>query len=267
VDTLELSRFVLAEPGVPIRSIMDRSFVALSPFDDREKAVQTIQKFDLTAVPVVGEGGVLLGVVTVDDVLDILEEEMTEDFHKQAAVAPFRASYPHLGVWTLFRKRVPWVAVLVLVYFLASRVISGFEATLAAELVLASFIPLLMGSAGNVGAQAGTLMVRALGTETLPRRLWARAMAKEILVGTGLGLTLGILAGVMGYFQGGWNIAAVVAAAMLLIVVIANLFGFALPLLLDRLGADPAVAASSFITSLTDITSLIVYFTIAAMVM
>jgi magnesium transporter len=212
---------------------------------------------------VVDEDGILLGIVTVDDVLDILEEETTEDFQKLAAVAPFRVSYVHLGVWTLLGKRLPWVGCLVFVYYIASGVVAEFEETLAAELVLASFIPLLMGSAGNVGAQAGTLMVRALATGGLPPAIWMKTMGKEILVGGALGIALGTLAAIIGYLQGGWNIALIVGAAMVVVVMIANLLGFALPLLLAKFGADPAVAASPFITSLTDITSLIVYFTIA----
>jgi magnesium transporter len=264
VDTLELSRLVLADPATLVKQIMDRRYVALSPWDDREKAVQLIQKFDLPSIPVVDERGVLLGVVTVDDVLDVAEEEATEDIQRQAAVAPLKAAYPQLGISALFLKRIPWVAGLMFVYMIASSIVSRFEETLAAQLVLASFIPLLMGSAGNVGSQAGTLTVRAIATGVLPRKLWMKAAAKETGVGASLAVTLGLLASLIAYVQAGPDVALVVGVAMAIVVIVANFFGLILPLILVSMGADPAVAASPFITSLTDITSLMIYFAVAS---
>ena len=263
IDMLELPRFVLADPETRVEEIMDGSFVALSPHDDRETAVQAMLKYDAVALPVVEREGKLVGVVTVDDVLDVAEEEATEDFQKQAAVAPLKAAYLETGVWPLFQKRIPWLAALVFVYLGASGVISAFEEALAAEIVLASFIPLLMGSGGNVGAQSGTLAVRAIATGELRGGLWLRALSKELAVGALIGATMSLLAAGIGQIRGGYEIAIVVAGAMLLIVVAANIFGVMLPLLLNKIGVDPAVAGSPLITSFTDVTSLLIYFGLA----
>jgi magnesium transporter len=263
IDMLELPRFVLADPEARVEEIMDGSFVALSPEDDRETAVQAMLKYDAVALPVVDSAGKLVGVVTVDDVLDVAEEEATEDFQKQAAVAPLKAAYLETGIWQLFGKRIPWLAALVFVYLGASGVISAFEEALAAEIILASFIPLLMGSGGNVGAQSGTLTVRAIATGELRGGLWLRALTKELAVGALIGVTMGVLAAGIGHLRGGYEIAGVVAGAMLLIVIAANIFGVMLPLLLSKMGVDPAVAGSPLITSFTDVTSLLIYFGLA----
>jgi magnesium transporter len=263
LDMLELPRFVLADPETPVGEIMDGVFVALSPEDDRETAVQAMLKYDAVALPVADAQGRLVGVVTVDDVLDVAEEEATEDFQKQAAVAPLKASYLEVGVWPLFWKRIPWLAALVFVYLGASGVISAFEEALSAQIVLASFIPLLMGSGGNVGAQSGTLTVRAISTGELRGALWVRALIKELAVGAAIGCTMGVLAAAISHFRGGYEIAVVVASAMVLIVIVANIFGVMLPLILARIGVDPAVAGSPLITSFTDVTSLLIYFWLA----
>jgi len=263
IDMLELACFVLADPASSVEQMMDRVFVTLSPHDDRERAVQMMLKYDAVALPVVDSEGVLLGVVTVDDVLDVAEEEATEDFQKSAAVTPLRVPYPEAGIWPLFLKRIPWLIGLVFVYIGASGFIAGYESILAAQIVLASFMPMLLGSAGNVGAQSGTLTVRALATGELRGVLWLRTLIKEAAVGIALGLTLAVFAGGLGYLRGGPGIGLVVAAAMVLIVTAANILGMVLPYALFKAGIDPAVASNPLITSLTDLTSLVIYFTIA----
>lgn len=264
VDALELPCLVLADPGVDVRSIMDGIYVSITPEEDREQAVRLMQKHDLTALPVVDEAGVLLGTVAIDDVMDVAEEEATEDIQQQAGIAPLRAAYPDVAVGSLFIKRLPWLAALIFVYLGASGVIAAFEDALAAEIVLAAFIPLLMGSGGNVGAQSGTLIVRAIAVGDIAGGRWRTALNKELVVGLGLGLALGVLAGIVAWARSGGDIAVVVAISMLVIVVSANLTGMLLPVLLDRLGIDPAVAASPVITSVTDLTSLLIYLGIAA---
>jgi magnesium transporter len=267
IDMLELPRLVLSDPETLVQDIIDGNSAALSPEDDRETAVQAMLKYDAVALPVVDREGIMVGVVTVDDVFDVAEEEATEDFQKQAAVAPLKASYLEVRVWPLFLKRIPWLAALVFVYLGASGVISAFEDALSAEIVLASFIPLLMGSGGNVGAQSATLAVRALATGELRGGSWLRALVKELAVGLVIGLAMGVLAAGVGHLRGGFEIAGVVAAAMVFIVIVANIFGIMLPLLLDRIGIDPAVAGNPLITSCTDVTSLLIYFGLATQLM
>ena len=264
LDALDLPRFVLADPTAAVRDIMDEIYVSIGAMEDRERAVQLMQKHDLITLPVVDPSGVLIGVLTVDDVMDVAEQEATEDIQRQAGIEPLRANYPEVAARRLFGKRLPWLAALIFVYLGASGVISAFEEALAAELVLAAFIPLLMGSGGNVGAQSGTLIVRALALGELEGGRWRIALRKELGVGIVLGLALGVLAGAVAWVRGGADVALVVALSMILIVIAANLTGTLLPVLLARMGIDPAVAGSPVITSVTDLTSLVIYLGLAS---
>lgn len=264
IDMIDLARLVLADPQATIEQIRDGEYFALSVEDDREIAVRQMQKRDLLSIPVVDRNGALAGVVTIDDAMDVAEVEATEDFQKQAGVTPLSASYPDVPTWSLFQARLPWLAALIFVYLGASGVISIFEDALAAELVLAAFIPLLMGSGGNVGAQSGTLTVRALATGDMEGRRWLKGLRKELAVGALLGVALAFLSGAVGFFRGGPGVAFVIAASMLLIVVTANVFGIILPILLSKLRVDPAIAGSPVITSVTDLSSLAIYLGIAS---
>ena len=267
IDMLELSRFVLAPPDGRVSDIMDRNVAWLSPENDREEAVRTMLKHDVVALPVVNDRREPIGVITFDDVMDIAEEEATEDIQRLAGVEPLGVAYPDVGMWPLFQKRIPWLATLIFVYLGASAVISNFEAALSAHLVLAAFIPLLMGTGGNVGAQSGTLTVRAMATEDLVASMWLRALTKELAVGAALGIALGVLAGIIAYWRGGSQVALVIATSMVLIVISANCFGTLLPMLLNKIGVDPAVASNPMITSVTDLTSVSIYLLIASRVL
>ncbi len=266
VDALELQRFVLADPLETVERIMDQSFISLSAWDDREEAVRMMQKYDLFALPVVDTNGILLGIVTADDVLDVAEEEATEDIQKGAAVEPLKTSYRESGIWILYRKRIPWLMALILVNLTASSVIAVYEETLASTLVLTFFIPMLMGSGGNTGAQAAMLMVRALAIEDVKVSQWLNTAWKELAVGSTLGLTMGIGAGCIGYAWGGIVVGVGVGLAMIAVVVVSNLLGVLFPVLLTKVGIDPAVASSPMVTSTTDVTSLILYFSIVRLV-
>jgi magnesium transporter len=264
LDALELRRFILARPADKVRQMMDYSFISMPAYEDREKAVQLIQRYDLYALPVVDSGGVLLGIITVDDVLDVAQEEATEDIQKGAAISPLATSYRESGIWPLYRKRIGWLAALVLVSLVSSGVIALFEETLESAIALAFFIPFLIGTGGNAGAQSATLMVRALATGDIRPGYWVKALAKELAVGGALGITMGLGGWMLGLFRGGSQVALVVALAMVLIVVMANILGALLPFLLTRLRLDPAVASSPLIASVTDGIGLIIYFSIAS---
>jgi len=264
VDAIELQQLVLATPSDLVSSIMDCSFVALSPYSDREKAVSLMGKYDLFSLPVVDSEGVLLGLVAVDDVMDVAEEEATEDFQKSAAVEPLKMRYDEASILSLYRKRIPWLTLLVFVNLAASSVIAAYEETLSSAIALAFFIPLLIGSGGNAGAQVATLMVRALATGDVMAKQWFHTLLKELAVGGSLGVTMGVTAWVFGLFRGGPEIAIVVGLAMLSIVVVANSIGVILPFLLSRMGIDPAVASSPLITSIADVAGLAIYFWLAS---
>lgn len=267
VDALDLQRFVLAETEDSVESIMDRTYVALNAYDDREEAVRTMERYDLHAVPVVDQQGVLLGIVTFDDVFDVAEEEATEDFQRVAAVAPLGVSYRDAGLWSLYGKRIGWLLVLILVNLASSAVIAAYETTLATVISLAFFIPLLIGSGGNTGAQSATLLVRAIATDDVKPNEFLRTAAKELGVGIALGLTMGVAASLLGLLRGGPEIAVVVGLTMVSLVVVANLIGVALPFALTKMRLDPAVASSPLIATIVDATGLLIYFRIATWVL
>ena len=267
LDALELRRFILAKPTDTVEQMMDYSYVTLSAVDDREQAVRVMLRHGFVALPVLDSAGILLGIVTADDVLDVAQEEATEDFHKTAAVAPLKTGYREAGIWPLYRKRIGWLVILVLVNLVSSGVISIYEEVLASALALAFFIPLLIDSGGNTGAQSATLMVRALATGDVKLAQWFKVLAKELFVGISLGTTMGLAGGLLGLFRGGYQIGLVVGLAMVFIVVVANVIGVVLPFILIKLRLDPAVASSPLITSVADAAGLIIYFTLAAWIL
>jgi len=267
IDDLRLNQLIVAHPDSKIEDIMDESFESLSAFDDQEYAVDMLSKYDRVAMPVVDSDGVLIGIVTIDDVIDIAREEATEDFHKGAAIAPLKASYLETKIWSLFTKRISWLLILVIVNLLSSGVIEYFEEILASAIALAFFIPLLIDSGGNTGAQSATIMVRAIAVGDVKLSHWLRVASKEILVGLLLGLAMGFASGGLGLFRGGWEIGLIVGLSMIGIVVVANLIGTVLPFILTKFKIDPAVASSPLITTVADISGLIIYFSIASAIL
>jgi magnesium transporter len=267
LDALEIQLFILADPNDTVEKIMDYTFVSLSAYDDREEAVRIMDRYNLSALPVIDQDGVLLGIVTVDDVLDVAREEATEDFQKSAAVSPLRISYREASVWSLYRKRIGWLLALVFVNLISSGIIAAYEEVLAASIALAFFIPLLIDTGGNTGAQSASLMIRSLATEDIELSDWLRTLGKELVEGIFLGVTMGVAAWVLGYWRGGVEVAFIVGLTMLSLVIIANLVGVGLPFLLTRLRLDPAVASSPLITTVVDAVGLLIYFSIATWIL
>lgn len=263
LDALDLHRFILTPPETTVSQLMDNSYTSLSAFDDREEAVHVMLRYDLFVLPVVDSEGVLLGIVTADDIMDVAEEEATEDFHRTAAVYPLKSSYREASIWELFSKRIGWLVILVLVSLLSSGIISYYETTLQSLIVLTVFIPLLIGSGGNAGAQSATLMVRAMATGDVEVSQWFKTINKEMLVGVALGITMGIAGFVLGYLRGDYEIAIIIGITMMAIIIVANLIGVTLPFILTRLGIDPAVASNPLIASIVDATGLLIYFGVA----
>jgi magnesium transporter len=267
LDTLSLRRFILAGPDDTVERIMDRSFVSITASEDRQEAVRLIQHYDLVTLPVVDSGGVLLGIVTVDDVLDVAQKEATEDIQLSAAVSPLKISYRDSGLWTLFSRRVGWLAALVLVNMASGGVIAYHEDLLTSSIALTFFIPLLIATGGNAGSQSATLMVRAMATGEVKPAQYTWAVGRELVVGLILGLALGLLSWMLGFYRGGVQMALVLFLAMASIVVVTNIIGAGLPFILYRLGMDPAVASSPLVTSVADVVGLIIYFFIASNLM
>ncbi|CAN5672215.1 magnesium transporter [soil metagenome] len=264
LDDIELRRIILADPETRIADLMDRSFASLSAFADREVAVQLIRRYDQVALPVVDSDGVLVGIVTVDDVLDVAEQEATEDFHRVGSVEPIRTSLREAGIGFLYRRRIVWLLVLVFINIFTGAGIAYFEDTLAAVLVLVVFLPLLIDSAGNAGSQAATLMVRAIATGDVRMADWFRLAGKELGVAAALGGTMAVAVSVLAVWRGGPDVAVVVATSMVAVVIIGSMAGMSLPFLLSRMKLDPATASAPLVTSIADISGVLVYFSIAS---
>jgi magnesium transporter len=264
LDDIELRRFILADPEQRVEEIMDHSFVFLSAFADREVAVGMIRRYDVVALPVVDSDGVLVGIVTVDDVLDVAEAEATEDFHKVGSVGPIQGSLREARIGVLYRRRIGWLLTLVFVNLLSGAAIASYEALIERVVALVFFLPLLIASAGNAGSQAATLMIRALATGDVRAKDWVRLLGREVAVAGVLGATMAVAVAAIGAFRGGPEVAVVVAATMVLVVLIGSLVGMSLPFLLNRLRLDPATASAPLVTSIADITGVVVYLSIAS---
>lgn len=267
VGEVLLTDVVVSDPETIVLEIMNKNVDSLFPDDDQERAVKLMRGRNVFTVPVIDRDKQLLGVVAFDDIAVVAEQEATEDLHKSSAIVPLDVSYRRASVWQLYRKRVGWLVFLVFVSLGSSTVIGLFEDTLSAVIVLTFFIPLLIGSGGNSGAQAATLMIRAISLSEVTLRDWFRVLSKELIVGLGLAITLGACGFALGYFKGGTEIGAVVGSAMAAIIVITNLLGVLLPFVLTKLKIDPAVASGPLVTSVADMIGLSVYLLIATIVL
>ncbi|MGQ3684661.1 MAG: magnesium transporter [Candidatus Loosdrechtia sp.] len=263
LGVITLTDVILSEPSDPIEKIMIKDIVTLNPYDDRERASEIMQEYDITILPVVDSNGVMLGIVTIDDVFDVAVEETTEDFQKSSAVTPFTTSYRGTSIFQLFHKRIVWLILLVFANLASSGVIATFEETLTSYIVLAFFIPLLIDSGGNAGSQSATLMIRSIATGDVAISQWFRTFMKEIGVGLTLGIAMGSAATVLGLFHGGYQIGLVVGISMMSIILIANLIGASLPFIFSRFKMDPAIASGPLVTTIVDVCGLFFYFTIA----
>lgn len=262
LDDIELRHFILAPPNATVADIMDQSVVSVSAFAHREEAVNAIRRYDQFVLPVVDSDGVLVGIVTVDDVLDVQEEETTEDFHRVASVGPVRMSLREAPFQVLYRARIGWLLVLVFMNIFSGAGIAAFEETIQAVVALVFFLPLLIDSGGNAGSQSATLMIRAMATGDVRMGDWFKLLSKELAVALAIGLTMAVGVSMIAYFRAP-EVIAVVAITMTIIVLVGSLIGMSLPFVFTRLGWDPATASAPLITSLADISGVMIYFSIA----
>ncbi|MBN1258829.1 magnesium transporter [Candidatus Peregrinibacteria bacterium] len=271
IGDVQLKYLIFADPKSKVGDIAKKSMdaPALSAFDDQEKAVELIKKLNVVALPIVDSEGVLLGIVTIDDLIDIEEEEVTEDFQKMGAVAVGEGGDLSLtnlvdaSVKLLYKKRILWLMILVGMNIFSGAAIALFEKVIAQAVVLVFFLPLLIGSGGNAGSQAAMLMVRALGTGDVKMSDWFRLLGKEFLVAGFLGITMALGVSIIGWFRGGIQIVVIVATSMLIIVMAGSLIGMTLPFIFTKLKKDPATASGPLVTSIADICGVVVYFSIA----
>ncbi len=267
VGVVSLRELILAEPAQTLADVMTENVVRLGVMDGREDVARTMAKYDFTAMPVVDAGGRMVGVVTVDDVVDVVIEEATEDAQKMGAVAPMEDTYFQASFWSYWRSRVTWLVVLFLGGFLTASVMEHFEGAIHELAVLAVFLPLIISTGGNAGSQSASLVIRALATEEVRPRDWLRVLRRELAVGIALGLVVGVLGFLRAFFTAdageALSFAAVVSVSIVGVVTVGSLVGALLPLVIQRVGLDPAVSSTPFIASLSDVVGLLIYLSIA----
>ena len=282
IDDLRIRNFLLRPLDARVDEIMDRNYVHLTVNETQEEALNIFRKYDRAALPVVDSNGVLVGIVTQDDMLDVAEEEATEDIQKIGGMEALDEPYMRISLWRMVRKRAGWLIILFLGEMLTATAMANYQAELAKALVLALFLPLIISSGGNSGSQASTLMIRAMALGEVTLRDWWHVMRREIQAGLLLGLILGII-GIIRvatwaladehYFHiqpygEHWPLVALTVGIALVGVVLWGTFsGSMLPFLLRRVGADPATSSAPFVATLVDVTGLIIYFSIALVIM
>jgi len=276
VDDIRVRRFLLSGPETKVSALMDGNYATLAPADDREKALQVFRKYDRIALPVTNHDNKLIGIVTADDMLDVASEEATEDIQKLGGSEALDEPYTTIALTKMVKKRASWLVVLFLGEMLTATAMSYFEDELAKAIVLSLFIPLVISSGGNAGSQAATLVIRALALGEFRLRDWWRIMRRELAAG----LMLGGILGAIGFLRIIiWSrfshiydpspllVATTVGTALVGIVLWGSLMGSMLPLILKRLGFDPATSSAPFVATLVDVTGLIIYFTVALLIM
>lgn len=267
LGTVELEDLVLAEPDERIGDLLSEPQYAVNARDDQEVVARLMQSADLFAIPVVEDDNRLVGIVTIDDAVDVLQEEDSEDIARAGATEPIGRPYFSVSILRLVRARIVWLSLLAVAATLTVNVLSAFEATLEAVVSLALFIPLLIGIGGNAGAQAATTIVRAMATENLGTGDLAKVVLRETSVGFLLGSLLGTVAFLLVALIFGETIAIIVGLTLVAVCTLATLVGSAMPLLARAVGIDPAVISAPVVTTLVDATGLLVYFLIAQAVL
>ncbi|MBQ0028492.1 MAG: magnesium transporter [Lachnospiraceae bacterium] len=269
VGTVALRYLLLSQPDEIIGEIMNENVISINTMMDQEEVARQFKKYDFTAMPVVDNENRLVGIITVDDIVDIMEQEATEDIEKMAAIVPTDKSYMRTGVWETWKKRIPWLLLLMISATFTGGIISSFEDALQASVILTAFIPMLMDTGGNAGGQASVTIIRGLSLEEIEFRDIFKVIWKEVRVAAMCGLTLGIanFVKLMLWDRVGFSVACVVCMTLVAVVIIAKFVGCTLPMFAKKMGFDPAVMASPFITTIVDAISLLIYFNIAATVL
>ena len=269
LGTVALRYLLLSQPDETIGDVMHENVVSVHTHTDQEEVAHQFQKYGFTAMPVVDNENRLVGIITVDDIVDVIEEEATEDMEKMAALVPSDKPYMRTSVWETYKKRIPWLLLLMVSATFTGSIITSFEDALSVYVALTAFIPMLMDTGGNAGGQASVTIIRGLslgeiGYGDVPRILWKELRTAVLCGGT---LAAANFAKLMLFDRVGLAVALVVCLTLVAAVVMAMLVGCLLPMAAKKLGFDPAVMASPFITTIVDALSLLVYFQIAGLML
>ncbi|MFP4682084.1 MAG: magnesium transporter [Ectothiorhodospira sp.] len=267
LGTVRLRDLLVGSPRRRVDGLLKEEVISTRVDTDQEEAAWLIRHYDLEVLPVVDERDVLVGILTVDDVMDVVTEETTEDFLRMGSVGPITPSLKEATLGLLYRKRVGWLIILVFVNLVSGGVISLFEGSIEAAVALVFFLPLVIATGGNAGSQASTLLVRSLATGDVKPRDGLRLWGKELLVSGALGLTLGGTVWLAAVWLAGPQVGLAVAVAMVLVVVMGSMVGLLLPLVLLRLKLDPATASAPLVTSISDVGGILLYFAVATAIL
>ncbi|MDR2008881.1 MAG: magnesium transporter [Bacteroidales bacterium] len=262
IDDIRIKEIILADPLQKISDIADNRFISLNAYDDQEIAVKVFQDQDRVALPVTDTNGILLGIVTFDDVMDVVEEETTEDFHKfgsvqEGVVNPLKAKITYL-----YKKRIAWLIALVFMNVFSGAAIASFEEVIQSVVSLVFFLPLLIDSGGNAGSQSATLIIRSLAVGDVQMKDWFKLLGKELFVSLLLGITMALGVSLIASFRAP-DVVVVVALTMIFTVITGSMIGMLLPFIFTKLKIDPATASAPLITSISDIAGVLIYFSIA----
>jgi magnesium transporter len=277
LQEVRLATLILADPSVRVENLKDRVLISIPATADRAEAVQAFKKYDRIALPVTDSDGVMLGIITADDVLDVAEQVATEEMQRVSGMEALDAPYLEVGFLRMLWKRGGWLSVLFLGEMLTATAMTHFEDELAKAVVLAMFVPLIISSGGNSGSQAATLVVRALALREVRLRDWYRVLGRELRTGLALGAWLGLLGfvrvevwqhvGLYNYGPHHMLVALTVWISLVGVVTFGSVSGATLPLVLRRLGFDPATCSAPFVATLVDVTGLVIYFSAAALIL
>lgn len=268
IGIITVKDLLLSERDVLIKDIMETNVITVNTLDDKEEVVKQFDKYDVMALPVVDKENRLVGIITVDDAIDVLQEETTEDFELMAAMTPTEDSYFKTSVFSHARNRILWLLILMLSSAITGAIITHYENAFAAIPILVSFIPMIMGTGGNCGSQSSTLIIRGMAIDEISLKDFAKAIWKELRVSLLVGLVLALVNGIRIMIQyNDFMLAIVLGLTLIATVILAKLLGCVLPMLAKKLKLDPAIMASPLITTIVDTCSILIYFTIAVNIM
>jgi magnesium transporter len=264
---IPLRKLIVAKSTIKVKDILSKNLIKSYAEDNQEEVAKKMKKYDLSAIPVTDKEDKLVGIITHDDIQDVIIEEATEDFHKFGGVTIDRSdsdySLKSRGIINMVSKRIPWLLILVFMNIFTGAGIAYFENTIQSAVSLLFFLPLLIGSAGNAGSQSATLTIRAIATGDIKLKDWFNMFLKEMIVAISIGIIMGLAVSFIGFFRVGPEITIIVAITMVINVFFGSIVGMSLPFILTLFKMDPATASAPLITSIADIGGVIIYFSIA----
>ena len=265
LGVVDVRSLLVSERDVLVKDIMDTNVIKVNTLEDQEEVVKMFDKYSCVAIPVVDKQDRLVGIITIDDAIDVMQEETMEDFEKMAAMKPTEDTYMKTSVFTHAKHRIFWLLFLMISAMITGGIIEHFESAIAALPILVAFIPTIMGTGGNCGSQASTLIIRGLAMDEITTKDWLRAMWKELKVGFLVGLGLAIIETIIIMIQyQDLKTALVISSTLMLTVIVSKQLGVLLPMGAEKLGLDPAIMAAPLLTTVADTCSVLMFFTIAS---